>query len=95
LLERAVAGYGEETGRETALYLSWLAESLLQANEVERAAEVATRALRLSRQADSARADDRIAIVRCKLAAFRGNAAADAFEDEACAVSDPTTPPPP
>lgn len=32
ILERATAGYGEETGRETALYLTWLAESLLQAN---------------------------------------------------------------
>ena len=49
ILERATAGYGEETGRETALYLTWLAESLLQANEVERAASTATEALRLQR----------------------------------------------
>ena len=85
ILERATAGYGEDTGRETALYLTWLAESLLQANEVERAAETATRALRLARQAGSVRAADRVALVRRQLAKFRGNAAVDAFEDEACA----------
>jgi transcriptional regulator with XRE-family HTH domain len=38
ILEEATKRYGEDTGRETALYLTWLAESLLQANEVERAA---------------------------------------------------------
>ena len=85
ILERATAGYGEDTGRETALYLTWLAESLLQANEVERAAVTATRALRLARQAGSVRAADRVALVRRQLAKFRGNAAVDAFEDEACA----------
>jgi transcriptional regulator with XRE-family HTH domain len=85
ILERATAGYGDDTGRETALYLTWLAESLLQANEVERAADAATRALRLSRRAGSARADDRVAAVRTLLERHRGNASVDAFEDEACA----------
>ena len=82
ILERAVAGYGEDTGRETALYLSWLAESLLQANEVERAAATATEALRLSRRAGSVRADTRVAGLRDQLAAFRGSKAVDAFEEE-------------
>jgi transcriptional regulator with XRE-family HTH domain len=82
ILERATAGYGDDTGRETSLYLTWLAESLLQANEVERAADAATRALRLSRNASSARAVDRVGEVRRQLAAYRGNAAVDAFEDE-------------
>jgi tetratricopeptide (TPR) repeat protein len=85
ILERATAGYGEDTGRETALYLTWLAESLLQANEIERAAEAATRALRLSRQAGSARAEERVATVRSLLRRYRGNAAVDEFEDEASA----------
>ncbi|MBM2620178.1 helix-turn-helix transcriptional regulator [Actinoplanes sp. LDG1-06] len=83
ILEQATAGYGEDTGRETSLYLTWLAESLLQANEVERAADAATRALRLSRNAGSARADDRVAELRRRLGHHRGNPAADAFEDEA------------
>jgi hypothetical protein len=85
ILERAVAGYGDDTGRETALYLSWLAESLLQVNEVERAAGAASEALRLSRLAGSVRADDRVQVIRGQLARFRGNAAVEAFEEEACA----------
>ena len=85
ILEKATAGYGEDTGRETALYLTWLAESLAQANEPERAADAAARALRLARRAGSVRAADRVKLVRKQLAKFRGNAAVDAFEDEACA----------
>lgn len=85
ILERATAGYTEETGRETALYLTWLAESLLQANEVERAADAATEALRLSRGAGSVRAADRVEAIRRQLGQHRGNPAVDAFEDEACA----------
>jgi transcriptional regulator with XRE-family HTH domain len=85
ILERATGAYGPDTGRETALYLSWLAESLLQANEIERAAEAATRTLRLSRGAGSTRADDRVAELRRQLGRFKGNAAADAFLEEAAA----------
>jgi transcriptional regulator with XRE-family HTH domain len=85
ILERAVAAYGADTGRETALYLTWLAESLAQANEPERAADAAVRALRLSRQAGSARAEDRVGLIRQRLTEFRGVPAVDAFEEEACA----------
>jgi transcriptional regulator with XRE-family HTH domain len=85
ILERATKAYDGDTGRETSLYLTWLAESLLQANEVERAAEAATRALRLSRRAGSTRAEERVAEVRALLAPHRGNSAVDSFEDEACA----------
>jgi hypothetical protein len=42
ILEQATAGYDDDTGRETSLYLTWLAESLLQANEAERAADTAS-----------------------------------------------------
>jgi hypothetical protein len=42
ILQRATASYGEDTGRETALYLTWLAEALLQAREVEQAVDAAT-----------------------------------------------------
>ncbi|WIM97716.1 helix-turn-helix transcriptional regulator [Actinoplanes oblitus] len=82
ILERATSGYSDATGRETALYLSWLAESLIQANEVDRAAETASRAFRLSRQANSARAEDRIRLLGNQLGRFRGNAVVDSFLDE-------------
>lgn len=82
ILERAIAGYGDDTGRETALYQSWMAESLEQANEADRAAVAATKALRLSRQAGSVRADDRIGVLRRKLRKHQGNAAVDEFLEE-------------
>ncbi len=82
ILQRAVAGYGDDTGRETALYLTWLAEALLQANELERAIDALTRALRLSRSAASARAAARVTAVRDKLAPYRGTPVVDTFEDE-------------
>jgi hypothetical protein len=70
ILERATAGYGAETGRETALYLTWLAEALVQANEIERAADVASRAVRLSRKAGSDRVDQRVRALRAKLSPY-------------------------
>lgn len=82
ILEKAIVGYGADTGRETALYQSWMAESLEQANEPDRAAAAATKALRLSRQAGSVRADDRVALLRRKLRKHQGNAAVDAFLEE-------------
>lgn len=82
ILERAIAGYGDDTGRETALYRSWMAESLALANEPEQAADAATSALRLTREAGSVRADDRVTVMRRRLRKFRGNAAVDRFMDE-------------
>ncbi|WP_328465562.1 helix-turn-helix domain-containing protein [Actinoplanes sp. NBC_00393] len=82
ILERAIVGYGADTGRETALYQSWMAESLVQANEPERAAAAAAKSYRLSRQAGSVRADDRVGLLRRKLRKFTGNAAVDAFLEE-------------
>jgi hypothetical protein len=82
ILERAIAGYGDDTGRETALYQSWMAESLEQANEPDRAAAAATKALRLSKQAGSVRAGDRVSLLRRKLRRHAGNPAVDAFLEE-------------
>jgi hypothetical protein len=82
ILERATAGYDENAARETSLYLTWLAESLLQAREVERAAAEASRALRLSHRAGSVRADERVQALRRLLIEYRGTRAADDFEDE-------------
>ena len=82
-LEQAIAGYGDDTPREASLYLTWLAEALVQANEVERAAEVALRALALSRLAHSTRTASRVAELRALLTPFAGLPAVDAFL-EAC-----------
>ncbi|SDZ39860.1 Helix-turn-helix domain-containing protein [Micromonospora pattaloongensis] len=82
ILERTTAGYGEETGRETSLYLTWLAESLLQAGEVERAAEVAMRAAALARRADSVRAGDRVAALWPLFQPYRGIPAVDQLTEQ-------------
>ena len=82
ILEHATAGYGDDTGRETALYLTWLAESLLHANEVERAADVTAKAQRLARRAGSVRAVDRVNHIRQQLASFRGSPGVDLLDDD-------------
>jgi transcriptional regulator with XRE-family HTH domain len=87
ILQRATAGYGEDVARETALYLTWLAEALLQAHEVDQAADAAIRAHQLAQVARSARATERVVGLRRELEAHRGNALVDQFED-ACRSGD-------
>ncbi|MEV4387259.1 helix-turn-helix transcriptional regulator [Micromonospora sp. NPDC049580] len=72
ILEDAVLRYGDDSPRETSLYLSWLTEALLQAGEVEHAIAVAERSLALARSARSQRAVDRIAELRHLIAAAAG-----------------------
>jgi len=81
VLEQALAGYGQDTARETALYRTWLAEAYLQANEVEQAAATAARALELPRGTHSARSTARIDHIRELLQPYRGNPAVDTFEE--------------
>lgn len=81
VLERAVTRYGGDTARESALYLSWLAEAYVQANEVEQATATAGRALTLARSTHSARSTARIDYVWALLQPYRGNPAVDAFEE--------------
>jgi transcriptional regulator with XRE-family HTH domain len=81
VLEQALARYGPDTARETALYRTWLAEAYLQANEVEQAAATATKALELERSTHSARSTARIDYVRALLEPYRGNPDVDAFEE--------------
>jgi hypothetical protein len=71
VLKVATAGYGEDRARESALYLTWLAEAYLQANEIEQAARTAARALRLARRTNSARATERVEHLRRLLAPYR------------------------
>jgi len=81
ILEEATQGYGEDTPRESALYLTWLAEAYLQANEVEQAAEVAMRALELARHARSERTTARLTELRALFAPYRGVPVVDALEE--------------
>lgn len=81
ILQRATAGYGDDIARETALYLTWLAEALLQAHEVDQAADAAMRAHQLARVARSARATERVVGLHRELEVHRGNAFVDRFED--------------
>lgn len=68
ILERATARYGDDVPREAALYLTWLAEALIQAGDIAAAADRATEALRLARAAHSHRTMNRVAAVRALLA---------------------------
>jgi tetratricopeptide (TPR) repeat protein len=82
ILERATVGYGDDLPRETALYLTWLAEALLQAGEIEAAADRATKALGLARRAHSHRTLERVAAVRTMMAHHADAPAVAAFEEE-------------
>lgn len=82
-LEAAIAAYGKQDApRERALYLTWLAESLIQGHEVDRAAATALEALLLSRQAHSARVAARLRDLCRLLAPFRGTASVAEFLQE-------------
>ncbi|WDZ82801.1 helix-turn-helix domain-containing protein [Micromonospora cathayae] len=76
ILERVTARYGQDVPRETSLYLTWLAESLVQAGEIEQATDAAQRALDLARRAQSHRAVRRVAELRRILTETAPNAAA-------------------
>src|SRR5262249_2738211 len=84
-LEHAVAAYGDDVPRETALYLTWLAEALVQGHEIDRAGEAATRAARLARGAGSDRATRRLGEVRRMRAPDAGQPADDASLEESSA----------
>ncbi len=60
LLRNATSGYDNALVRENSLYLSWLAEDYFLLNEIELAAETATRVLELGSRANSARTDERL-----------------------------------
>ncbi|MEK8105071.1 hypothetical protein NKG94_07325 [Micromonospora sp. M12] len=76
ILESAIARYGDDSPREASLYLSWLAEALLQAGEFEQVAVTAGRSLSLARRAQSPRAVERAAELRRMVAATAGEAGA-------------------
>ncbi|MFP3991222.1 hypothetical protein U9R90_27895 [Streptomyces sp. E11-3] len=70
-LEAALAGYDDTHARDKSLYLSWLAESYLDAGEVEQAAAVTSRALDLATGVASVRPRRRLAPVLGRLGGYR------------------------
>lgn len=67
ILTAALARYEDHHGRDKALYLSWLADALLTAGEVEEAARVTSKALDLAVGVASVRPRQRLAPVLTKL----------------------------
>jgi hypothetical protein len=60
LLREAINRYDKTLIRENILYLSWLAESYVEFDDIEQAASVALQAAQLAAHSGSARADDRL-----------------------------------
>jgi len=83
LLTRAVEHYDPAHEREMALYLSWLAEAHIHAENIEEAAATATRALQAASGVSSTRSTERIQLIRHLLAPYQGNQAVDQFEQAA------------
>ncbi|WP_267594207.1 hypothetical protein [Carbonactinospora thermoautotrophica] len=81
LLSAGIARYDHEHAREAALYRSWLAEAYLKAGEVEQASAEAVRVLDLTDGLNSARAAERLAVLRRALRPFRDVAAVREFEE--------------
>jgi transcriptional regulator with XRE-family HTH domain len=77
-LEHALAAYRDDLPRESALYLTWLAEALVYGGEVEQAADMTGQALHLADGA-SHRVEQRIDILRRMLAAHRNVPQVSAF----------------
>ncbi|MGW0274441.1 helix-turn-helix transcriptional regulator [Streptomyces sp. NPDC003006] len=70
LLREVLSGYDATHTREMALYLSWLAVALADANEPEEAAAVAERVISISADVASERTADRMRVVLTRLSAF-------------------------
>jgi hypothetical protein len=70
LLTDVLAHYDVTHTRELALYLSWLAVALADANEPEDAAQAATRMLTMSADVASDRTAKRVQVVRTRLAPY-------------------------
>ena len=82
LLRTATSSYDNALVRENALYLSWLAEDYILLNEIEFAAETATRVLELASRANSARTDERLRHLARLFRRFKDVPAAAGFLDQ-------------
>ena len=82
LLRIATSAYDNALIRENSLYLSWLAEDYILLNEIDLAAEIATRVLELGSRADSARTDERLRHLARLLRRYKDVQAAAGFLDQ-------------
>lgn len=82
-LDHAISAYASDSPRERALYLTWLAEALLQGHEVDQAADTALQAAQLSAGAGSNRAAQRVGRLRQLLIRHAGQPRVDAFLEHA------------
>ncbi|MFC0596823.1 helix-turn-helix domain-containing protein [Streptomyces palmae] len=71
LLQKVLSRYNATHARELALYLSWLALALADANEPEEAAATAERVISLSAGVASERTASRVQVVLARLEEFR------------------------
>ncbi|WP_436317994.1 helix-turn-helix domain-containing protein [Streptomyces albus] len=70
LLRSVLSGYDATHTREMALYLSWLAVALADANEPEEAASVAERVITLGSDTPSERVAERVRVILSRLQEF-------------------------
>jgi tetratricopeptide (TPR) repeat protein len=89
LLTAAIGRYDQTLIRENSLYLSWLAEDYVQLEEVEHAADLATRMAILAGRTNSARADTRLRFLAGRLEPFKANPRVAEFFDAYRAVTVP------
>lgn len=81
LLREVIGRYDAARVRETSLYLTWLAQTYVDAREIDEAAATALRALDLSSRVNSQRGRARVAEVREHLRPWRGLPAVADFEE--------------
>ncbi len=81
LLSGVLARYGNSRAREAALYTSWLAESHLQAGDIDHAGAAAIRVLEFADRVNSARSDERLAYLHRALGPHRDVASVRAFDE--------------
>lgn len=83
LLSDVLDGYDDHRARESALYLSWLAEAHIMAGNIDHAATLAGHVADLTGASASARSDARVALLADRLAPHRAQPEVAAFLDRA------------
>lgn len=81
LLRSVLDHYNGDMVRETSLYSSWLAESYIQTEDIDEAARQAVTTLLLSRRVNSARAQERITLLRRRLRPYHHVRAVQELEE--------------
>lgn len=88
LLRAALDRYSDDLARGASLYARWLADSYVQAGEIDEAAAHASRSLVLSTRVNSSRARERRRLLWAKLRPHRQAKAVRQFEEQFRAIQD-------